>query len=218
MFDTLLGETLAPPRVPYDAAGRAWEAWFAANPLPTNAALDARLADPETRVGFVVICRAHGIFHIPTVEFVAALAALLRRLPGPYLEVGAGQGDVARALCATGVPITATDDGSWWPSGLPDDVARCTDEAALTRYQPGTVLCIWPPRGTDWPAHFRACASVRAYLIIGADPRGMTGDAATWTGAPGWRCRWLPRLAARSRCRLDGDGGRHTRALLVHRR
>jgi hypothetical protein len=216
-FDALLSESLSPARVPYDAASRAWEEWLAAHPLPTNAALDARLAAPETRAGFVAVCRARGIFHLPTVEFVAALVALLRRLPGPYLEVGAGRGDLARAVRAAGVPLTGTDDGSWWPDGLPGDVACCAVATVVARYEPGTALCIWPPRGTNWPAQFRACPCVRAYLIIGADQRGMTGDAAAWAGAPGWRRTWLPRLAARSRCRLDAEGERHTRALLVRR-
>ena len=216
-LDALLGETLAPARVSYDAAMRDWEAWLAAHPLPTNAALDARLADPGTRAGFVALCRARGIYHFPTVEFVTALVSLLRRLPAPYLEAGAGRGDLARAIRAHGVPIVATDDGTWWPESLPDDVARCDVAAALARYQPGTVLCIWPPRGSDWPAIFRAASSVRSYLVIGDGPRGMTGSAETWTSTAGWHRRSLPHLATLGRCRLDADGALHTRALLVRR-
>jgi hypothetical protein len=216
-FDTLLGESLSPARVPYDAAGRAWAEWLAAQTLPANAALDARLAEPETRAGFVAVCRARGIYHLPTAEFVVALAHALRRLPGPYIEIGAGRGDLARAVRAAGVPLIATDDGSWWPDGLPNDVAQRDVAAALTHFQPGTVLCVWPPSGTDWPADLRACPTVRAYLIVGADPRGMTGDAATWSGATGWRRHWLPHLAALGRCRIDADGALHTRALLVRR-
>ena len=34
-LDALLGDSLAPARVPYDAAGRDWEAWVVAQPLPT---------------------------------------------------------------------------------------------------------------------------------------------------------------------------------------
>lgn len=215
-LDALLSESLAPARVPYDAAGRDWEAWLAAYPLPTNAALDARLANPATRAGFVAVCRARGIYHLPTVEFVAALAPVLRRLPEPWLEVGAGRGDLARALRAD-VPITATDDGTWWPVPLPGDVERYAVAAALEKHQPGTLLCVWPPRGTDWPALFRATPSIRAYLLIGDGPRGMTGDGASWSGAAGWRRRALPRLAALGRCRLDADGTLHTRAMLVRR-
>lgn len=216
-LDALLAESLAPARVPYDAALRDWESWRAAHPLPSNADLDARLADPGTRTGFVALCRARGIYHFPTVECVAALASLLRRLPAPYLEVGAGQGDLARAVREAGVPVTATDDGTWWPERLPGDVAKCDVSTALKRYHPGTALCVWPPRRSNWPAIFRAAPSVRAYLLIGAGPRGMTGDAAVWEGAPGWRRRWLPGLATLGRCRLDADGVLHTRALLVRR-
>ncbi|MGI8855487.1 MAG: hypothetical protein ACR2JW_07035 [Thermomicrobiales bacterium] len=216
-FDALLGESLAPAHISYDAAMRLWEAWLAAYPLPTNAALDARLADPGTRAGFAALCRARGIYHFPTVEFVAALTALLRRLPAPYVEVGAGQGDLARAIRADGLPIVASDDGTWWSDSLPDDVARCDLSTALARYRPTSVLCVWPPRATDWPALFRAASTVQSYLLIGDGPRGMTGNVAAWEDAPGWRHRWLPHLAALGRCRLDADGALHTRALLVRR-
>lgn len=216
-LDTLLGESLTPPRVSYDAAGRDWTAWLAAHPLPTNAALDARLADPATRAGFVAVCRAAGIYHLPTVEFVSALARILKRLPEPWLEVGAGRGGLARALRAAGVPITATDDGAWWLDPLPPDVERCAITDALQCYQPRTTLCVWPPRGTNWPALFRAAPSVRAYLLIGDGPRGMAGDAASWESAAGWRRRALPQFAALGRCRLDAEGTFHTHALLVRR-
>ncbi len=213
----MLGESLSPARIPYDAAGRDWDAWLGTHPLPTNAALDARLADATTRAGFVAVCRERGIYHLPTVEFVVALARTLRRLPGPWLEVGAGRGDLAWAVRGAGVPIVATDDGSWWPAPLPDDVIRCDLHAALARFQPATVLCVWPPRGTDWPAMFRSCASVQAYLLIGDGSRGMTGNPATWAGDKGWRRHPLPRLAALGRCRLDAEGASHTHALLVRR-
>lgn len=216
-MDALLGETLAPARVSYEAARRDWEAWLDANPVPMNAALDARLADPGTRAGFVPVCRARGLFHIPTVEFVTSLARTLARLPGPSVEIGAGRGILARAVRAAGVPLIATDDGSWWPDGLPDDVARCDLAAALDRFQPGTVLCVWPPRGADWPAQFRAAPSVRAYLLIGDGPHGLTGSGATWNSASGWRRSSLPALAACGRCRLDADGPPQTQAMLVRR-
>lgn len=216
-LDTLLGESLAPAHVSYDAAGRDWAAWLAAHPLPMNAALDARLADPATRAGFVAVCRTQGIYHLPTVEFASALAYILKRLPEPWLEVGAGRGDLTCSLRAAGLPITATDGGDWWPDPLPTDVERCAITDALPRYQPGTALCVWPPRGTYWPALFRAASSVRAYLLIGDGPHGMTGDAASWSGAPGWRRHALPHLAALGRCRLDAGDGLHTHVLLVRR-
>ncbi len=216
-LDALLGEALAPARVSYAAAGHDWERWLDAHPLPTNAALDARLADPTTNAGYVAICRARGIYHLPTVEFVTALARVLQRLPGPWVEVGAGRGDLADALHTRDAPIIATDDGSWWPDGLPGTVAQCDVAGALARYHPGTVLCVWPPRETDWPAQFRTCPSIQAYLIVGTGPRSMTGTAATWAGTAGWRRHWLPSLAASGRCRLDADGTHHTRALLVRR-
>ncbi len=217
MFDDLLGETLHPARVDYAAARQGWETWFDAHALPANAALDARLAAPETRAGFLPVCRARGYYHIPTAEFVDALAGVLRSLPGPCLEAGAGQGTLARAVRAAGVPLIATDNGTWWPDGLPPDVERRDLADALAAHRPGTVLIVWPPRQSDWPARCRAAASVRAYLLVGDGPRGMTGDAATWAGAAGWRRASLPRLAALGRCRLDAEGGQYTRVLRVRR-
>ena len=216
-LDVLLGESLAPVRVAYNVAGRDWETWLTTHALPTNAALDARLANPATLAGFVAVCRARGIYHLPTVEFVTGLAHLLHRSPEPCVEIGAGRGDLARALRAAGLPITATDDGAWWSESLPDDVERCAVEAALERYRPATVLCVWPPRRTNWPALFRAAPFVHAYLLVGDGPYGMTGNAASWSGAPGWRRHALTRLAALGRCRLDADGHLHTHALLVRR-
>lgn len=220
MFDDLLGETLAPVRVDYVAARRAWETWFDAHPVPTNAALDARLMDAGTRPGFVPVCRTRGYFHIPTTEFAHALAAVLRRLPGPYVEVGAGQGTLAQAVNIAGTRLIATDDGTWWPDNPAvhmAEVERAEVPAALATHTPGTVLAVWPPRDTDWPALFRASPSIQAYLLIGDGTGAMTGNTATWAGATGWRRVWLPHLAALGRCRLDADGTHHTRALLVRR-
>lgn len=217
VFDDLLGETLTPTRVDYAAARQGWEAWFDVHPVPTNAALDARLANAGIRAGFVPVCRARGYFHLPTAEFIDALAGVLRRLPGPYLEVGAGGGALARAVRASGVPLLAADDGTWWPTALPPDVAREDVSTALARVAPGTALAAWPPRETDWPALFRAAPQVRAYLVVGNGAGGMTGNAATWAEAAGWQGTLLPDLAALGRCRLDADGAHHTRVLLARR-
>jgi len=225
MFDDLLGETLAPVHVDYIAAQRAWADWFDGHLVPTNVTLDARLVDAGTRAGFVPVCRTRGYFHIPTREFVRALAAVLGGLPGPYVEVGAGQGVLAQAIREDGVPLIATDDGTWWPrteTAATDtervgNVERADVPTALATHHPGTVLAVWPPRDTDWPALFRATPGVQAYLLIGDGTGAMTGNATTWGAAPGWRRTWLPHLAALGRCRLDADGTRHTRALLVRK-
>lgn len=222
-MDAMLGETLVPARVDYEAARRGWGAWLDAHPLPANADLDARLRDPATRAGFVPVCRARGLYHLPTAEFVAALAATLRRLPGPHIEIGAGRGVLARAVQAAGTPLIATDDGAWWPDALPDDVERLDLAAALAHHRPGTALAVWPPRGANWPAAFRVAPSVGAYLLVGDGPGGMTGDAAAWAAGAlragtGWHTASLPRLASLGRCRLDEGGATHTRVLLARRK
>lgn len=147
--------------------------------------------------------RRHFVHQFLTREFVVDLAAFLERSPGPVLEVGAGRGDLARALRRWGVPIIATDGGSsldgrlQWPRGVPDDVELLSYTAALARYRPACVLCAWMPLGEDWTPAFRACPSVRAYLLIGEGPGGCTGSAAAFQVAPGWKRTKLVRLGAR---------------------
>jgi hypothetical protein len=138
-----------------------------------------------------------------TREFVDALADHLHSLnAAPVLEVGAGQGDLARHLRSRGVPIVATDDGSWldgrygWPQGLPADVVRLAYTDALRQYQPATVLCCWMPFGEDWTPAFRACPSVRAYVLVGEALGGSTGTRQAYSAPEPWRRESLDAIAA----------------------
>ena len=85
------------------------------------------------------------------------------------LEVGAGNGMLAHHLTRRlegRARVVAVDDGS-------SRIARqaevhVLDQAtALARFRPQIVLACWMPSGCDWTAGFRACASVREYLLLG---------------------------------------------------
>jgi hypothetical protein len=150
-----------------------------------------------------------------TREFVDALADHLRALgAAPVLEVGAGQGDLARQLRSRGVPIVATDDGSWldgrygWPQGLPADVERLAYADALRQYQPAAVLCCWMPFGEDWTPAFRSCAPVRTYILVGEAPGGSTGTRQAYSTPEPWRRESLDAIATRGITRNVEYGSR----------
>ncbi|HET8628431.1 MAG TPA: hypothetical protein VFL91_13490 [Thermomicrobiales bacterium] len=173
--------------------------------LPGDAEVRAALAACGTgaaQLAPLAWARARFVHQFWTREFVDALAAFLGGLAaGPLLEVGAGRGELSRWLRGRGVPIVATDDGSWldgrldWPRGLADDVLLFGYEAALARYRPAVVVCSWMPLGEDWTPAFRACPSVRHYLLIGEGPGGCTGTPASFAAPPPWRGESLRDLA-----------------------
>lgn len=146
--------------------------------------------------------RAHFVHQFWTREFVDALAGVIAgAVGGPLVEVGAGRGDLARWLGERGLPLVATDDGSLldgrlrWPRGLPAGVEPLGYAEALARHRPAFVLCSWMPLGEDWTPAFRACPSVRDYLLIGEGPGGCTGTPASFAAPPGWRGAFLPAVS-----------------------
>jgi hypothetical protein len=107
------------------------------------------------------------------------------------LEVGAGSGALSRALAARLVGfarVVATDDGSSRIAAF-DEVHKLAAEMAVETYAPTLVLVSWMPSGIDWTLHFRACPSVRGYLLLGESGGSTCGDGwATWGVVPdnGW--------------------------------
>lgn len=130
-------------------------------------------------------------YEILTQEFVAALAAYLtgRLFPGELLlEVGAGDGRLARALCGAlpaHLRLVATDSGARGLAPV-EQMEQYTAQEAVVKLQPAVVLCSWMPLGEDWTAAFRASASVREYVVVG-DPVVCGELWATWGRAPGWQ-------------------------------
>ena len=192
-------------RVVAEAFGRAVARLYAGGRLPADGEVRAVLAACGTGAARLVPlewAREHFVHQFWTREFVDALAARLRTLAlEPVVEVGAGRGDLARWLRERGIPVVATDDGSWldgrlgWPLGLPPDVERAGYVEALARHRPAAILCSWMPLGEDWTPAFRACPAARAYLLIGEGPGGCTGTPASFGAPPPWRRATLPDLA-----------------------
>jgi len=204
-----------------EAFGQAMRALCAGGRLPGYAEVRAALDACGTGAAHLVPLgwgREHFVHQFLTREFVDALAgfiACLHRPPvlevgaparaassppsstplhqSPVLEVGAGRGDLARGLRERGLPVVATDDGSWldgrrsWPGALPTDVEPLPYATALARYQPGIVLCAWMPLGEDWTPAFRACPAVTDYILIGEGPGGCTGTPESFAAPPPWR-------------------------------
>ena len=192
-----------------DAFDAAMTALYRDDRLPDAATLHQLLAACGSGVAKVTPLawgRRTFVHQFLTREFVDALAMHLlaaARAYGdaPVLEVGAGRGELARRLRARGVPLVATDDGSWldgrlgWPCGVPLDVEPLSYSEALARTEPALVLCAWMPLGEDWTPAFRTCPSVCEYLLIGEGPGGCTGAAATFDAPAPWIREALPQIA-----------------------
>ena len=180
-------------------------ALYAAGRLPREATLRRVLAacgGGAARLVPLEWGRVHFVHQFYTREFVSALAThILATGLAPVLEVGSGQGELARWLRRHGVPVIATDDGSWldgrlsWPRGVPEGVEPLSYSAALARYRPQLVLCSWMPQGEDWTPAFRACTAVREYLLIGEGPGGFTGTAASFAPVAPWQETSLEAIA-----------------------
>jgi len=120
-----------------------------------------------------------GIYCFYSRELVAKLASLIgaRRC----LEIGAGDGTLARFLAQYGVRITATDDHSWAHSiRYPPDVVNCDAKEALERYRPEVVVCSWPPAGNAFERHVFRIRSVQTYIVIGSRLQFASGNWADY--------------------------------------
>lgn len=185
--------------------GQVLTALYAGGRLPASAAVRAALTACGTGLAQLVPLewgRSHFVHQYWTREFVHDLAQQIASFaPRRVLEVGAGRGELTRWLRDYRLPVIATDDGSWldgrlhWPAALPADVVPLDYAAALAAYQPDVVLCAWMPLGEDWTPVFRACASVRAYFLIGEGPGGCTGTPASFMTVPGWDGGSIPAVA-----------------------
>lgn len=159
------------------------------------------------------------VFQLWTAESVAALGAALRALPGPVVEVGAGDGRLSAALRAAGVAITATD-----LSGLEAVHPVRPLSAALAPDVLGArvVVSSWMPYGEDWTPAWRATDSVTAYLLIGERPPGCVGTEDAWAVARGWTATAVAGFTAGAvgrtdRWRADGTLASTTTAVLYRR-
>ena len=101
------------------------------------------------------------------------------------LEVGAGNGmltyHLARRL-GSRARVVAVDDGSS-RIATQAEVHLLDQATALARFAPQIVLACWMPSGCDWTAGFRACASVREYLLLG-HPSACGDEQASMSKGP----------------------------------
>lgn len=121
------------------------------------------------------LVQARGIYCFYSRELVRRLARLAAGRP--CLELGAGDGSLARFLAAEGVAITATDDASWGHAVVPPpEVERLEAREALRRRPAPVVLCSWPPPGNPFERAVFQTAGVELYVVLGSRHRFATGD------------------------------------------
>jgi len=137
-------------------------------------------------------------YEVFTTDYVEAFATYLKgridalAFKNPViLEVGAGDGRLSYALqkrLPSSVSVIATDDNSWFsvttPAYVKDfQVKQLNYKQALAEFKPHIVICSWMPKFADWTAAFRACPSVREYILIGPAFSGLIGHTwLTWGG------------------------------------
>ena len=116
-----------------------------------------------------------GIYCFNSRSLIGALADLIEGRP--CLEIGAGDGTLARFLSEAGVSVTATDDFSWQHSvRYPETVQRLGAREALELYRPKVVLCSWPPPGNTFERHVFKTRSVDLSIVIGTQHQVASGN------------------------------------------
>jgi hypothetical protein len=180
--------------------------------LPTFETQLERLADTERSDGWLVSCDEAGCYLAINQEMVAAVASFLRGLrdKGPRLEVCAGNGELAWALCRRGVNLTATDVQPTGPS-----VLRASAHAALRRYRPTVVLGSFVPVDARVDEQVLACPSVRNYLVLNACIGDECGSAALWRTV-GWSGRRVPQISRWMLTRHDVWTGPERQSVIRH--
>lgn len=113
-------------------------------------------------------------FTIPCSEWVEALVAL-----SPLLEIGAGNGFLARVLYNNGADIIATDDFSGdygMTLGQHYDIQKMDASRAVRHWPKRNVLCSWPSYGGSWAYDaYKTMRFSNTFAYIG-EPWGCTGD------------------------------------------
>jgi len=116
-----------------------------------------------------------GIYCFYSHDLIEALARLIssRRC----LEIGAGDGTLARFLQDQGVRLTATDNHAWSHAvEYPQWVQKLDAGAALAAHAPEVVICSWPPSQNDFERKVFDAPSVQLYIVIGSRHRIATGN------------------------------------------
>ena len=115
-----------------------------------------------------------GIYCFYSQELINELCALIG--DRTCLEIGAGDGTLARFLEDRGMQIYATDDYSWsHVVAYPKTVEKLSAKQALGKYQPHAVVCSWPPPGNNFERRVFSTRSVDLYIVIGSRYRFAGG-------------------------------------------
>lgn len=116
-----------------------------------------------------------GIYCFYSRALIEALAGMIASRS--CLEIGAGDGTLARFLKEQGVQLTATDNHAWKNSvQYPDWVIKLDAREALSRYAPEVVICSWPPAHNDFERDVFNTPSVQCYIVIGSRHRIAFGN------------------------------------------
>jgi len=124
-------------------------------------------------------------------ELIAELVSFLRTLcQNNIMEICAGSGELASALRAAGVGITATDID---PSADNSHVFRASATEALSRYRPNIALGCFVPFDSGADETVMACPDVQHYIVMNARIGGQLGSDLLWNH-PLWKAEYLGQL------------------------
>ena len=120
-----------------------------------------------------------GIYCFYTDRLIAEIMKIIGS--SKTLEIGAGDGTLTRFLKDRGAEITAADDYSWDTFiKYPVDVEFMGAKQALEKYQPGCVICSWPPPWNNFEKHVFQTKSVKIYIVIGSTNESASGNHETY--------------------------------------
>src|SRR3989338_3888823 len=152
---------------------------------------------------------ANFLFQLWTKEFIEMfshyLLASVTDKNACILDVGAGNGALTHWLRKKGMNVIAVDNKSWLKRlerpeiahrlkfnilPFPDWVLDMNFKKAIDIYQPEIIISSWMPSQDDWSYDFRACPSVKEYILIG-EPAvdnylDKCGEKETWQEHRGW--------------------------------
>jgi hypothetical protein len=121
-----------------------------------------------------------GIFCFYSRPLIKALATMIAGRS--CLEIGAGDGTLARFLKEQGVQLTASDNHGWEKSvTYPEWVLKLDAREALAKFAPEVVICSWPPAQNDFECDVFNTSSVQLYIVIGSRHQFAFGNWKEYT-------------------------------------
>ncbi len=126
------------------------------------------------------LVQSKGIYCFYSRALVEALAGMIAGRS--CLEIGAGDGTLARFLKEQGVQLGATDNHEWEKSvAYPDWMEKMDAREALKKYAPEVVICSWPPAQNDFEREVFSTPTVQLYIVIGSRHQFAFGNWKDYT-------------------------------------